>query len=123
MVIFGAISATLLRLLLESNILKLGKEGISLQGQATRIMVTQRFPSARMVRYPDHVGSLSLKIPTYPEEAQILRKWVEMLKYPTFFYHPMTHDPYDHALESEFFSRAFYYRIPMWSKTWNVNYR
>jgi hypothetical protein len=30
MVIFGAISATLLRLLLESNILKLGKEGISL---------------------------------------------------------------------------------------------
>lgn len=92
MVTFGAISATLPRLLLESNIMEPGKERIRLQGQATRIMVTQGFPSARMVRYPDHIGSLSLKISNHPEEAEILREWAEMLKYPTCFYHPMTYD-------------------------------
>lgn len=96
MVTFGAFSALLLRLLLKSRIPRPSKKRIRLRRQATRIMVTKIFPSARMITYPDHIGigSLSPKI-------SISLKWVDDGIPAQFFPSAttLTYDPYDHDFE------------------------
>lgn len=116
MVTFGAISATSLRLLLESKIPRPGKKRIRLRRQATR-MVTQIFPSASMNRYPDHISTFSPEITIYVKKQKYCANGSKMLKYPAFpstANHPMTYDPYEHALQSDILPRSFFFFFPFY---------